>query len=208
MPMGTMASMAFTPVCSGSLTGWRSRMPGALNSTGRRLPLLTSPLSSTGTPSGLTTLPISSCPTGTSRTRPGPLDLPALVEVEVVAQDDGADAVLLEVQGKPEDAGLELEHLHGHGPAHAVDAGDAVAELDDGADLVHGDVPRIVADLFADPRRNLFKIDAHASPLLRRLCPSPHSILHGRELALDGELDLLAFAQGEHPSDEIGADLA
>ena len=34
-PIGIMASMALMPVCSGSLTGWRSTTPGALNSTGR-----------------------------------------------------------------------------------------------------------------------------------------------------------------------------
>ena len=34
-PMGIIESMALMPVCSGSLTGWRSTMPGALNSIGR-----------------------------------------------------------------------------------------------------------------------------------------------------------------------------
>src|ERR1700749_944222 len=34
-PIGIMASIALMPVCSGSVTGWRSAMPGALNSSGR-----------------------------------------------------------------------------------------------------------------------------------------------------------------------------
>ena len=34
-PIGVMASMALMPVCSGSSTGWRSAMPGAVDSTGR-----------------------------------------------------------------------------------------------------------------------------------------------------------------------------
>ena len=34
-PIGIIESMALMPVCSGSLTGWRSMTPGALNSTGR-----------------------------------------------------------------------------------------------------------------------------------------------------------------------------
>ena len=29
-PMGIMESMALMPVCSGSLTGWRSATPGAM----------------------------------------------------------------------------------------------------------------------------------------------------------------------------------
>ena len=33
-PMGTIASMARRPVWTGSHTGWRSMMPGALNSMG------------------------------------------------------------------------------------------------------------------------------------------------------------------------------
>ena len=34
-PIGTMPSMAFSPVCSGSFTGWRSTTPGAMRSIGR-----------------------------------------------------------------------------------------------------------------------------------------------------------------------------
>ena len=60
LPMGTMASMAFTPVCSGSRTDCLSRMPGALNSTGLVRTEVMGPLSSMGMPSGLTTLPTSS----------------------------------------------------------------------------------------------------------------------------------------------------
>ncbi len=98
----------------------------------------------------------------------GPPDLAALVQVQVVAEDDRADAVLFQVQGKAEDAGLELEHLHGHGAAHPVDARDAVAQLHDGPDLVHGEILGVVADLFLDPRGYLFQVDAHDRSL-----PSP-----------------------------------
>jgi len=76
LPMGTMASMALTPVCRGSFTDWRSLMPGALNSTGRVRSAFTSPLSSMGIPSGFTTRPMSSWPTGTWSTRPVRLTLP------------------------------------------------------------------------------------------------------------------------------------
>ena len=36
-PIGIIASMALMPVCSGSFTGWRAMMPGALISTRRTL---------------------------------------------------------------------------------------------------------------------------------------------------------------------------
>src|SRR3954451_14688837 len=35
-PIGIIESIAFSPVCTGSLTGWRWITPGALNSSGRR----------------------------------------------------------------------------------------------------------------------------------------------------------------------------
>ena len=34
-PTFVIESIALTPVCSGSFTGWRSTTPGALNSSGR-----------------------------------------------------------------------------------------------------------------------------------------------------------------------------
>ena len=34
-PIGIIESIAFRPVCSGSVTGWRWTTPGALNSAGR-----------------------------------------------------------------------------------------------------------------------------------------------------------------------------
>ncbi len=33
-PIGIIASMAFSPVCTGSRTGWRSMTPGAVRSIG------------------------------------------------------------------------------------------------------------------------------------------------------------------------------
>jgi hypothetical protein len=51
---------------------------------------------------------------------------------------------------------LELDHLHGHAALEAVDAGDAVADLEDGADLgqVGLDVERL--DPLLQDRRDLF----------------------------------------------------
>src|SRR5215207_1343669 len=68
-PIGIIESIAFSPVCIGSFTGWRWITPGALNSAGRVSEVLTSPLSSSGRPSGSTRRPSSSSPTGISSSR-------------------------------------------------------------------------------------------------------------------------------------------
>ena len=42
----------------------------------------------------------------------------------------------VEVEGEPRDLVRQVQHLHGHAIAQAVDAGDAVADLEDRTDLV------------------------------------------------------------------------
>src|SRR5262249_54252990 len=72
---------------------------------------------------------------------PGGLDDVAFLDGQVVAVNDGADGVLLEVEHLAHhDAtafggGLELEEFAGHRLRQAVDAGDAIADLDHAADL-------------------------------------------------------------------------
>ncbi len=65
-PIGIIESIAFRPVCIGSLTPWRSTTPGALNSAGRTSVELIGPLPSSGLPSGSTIRPSSPSPTGMS----------------------------------------------------------------------------------------------------------------------------------------------
>ncbi len=67
--MGIMASMALSPVCIGSVTGWRWMMPGALTSTRPRSLLSIGPLPSMGMPSALMTRPTTASPMGTSMMR-------------------------------------------------------------------------------------------------------------------------------------------
>jgi hypothetical protein len=69
-PIGIMLSIALMPVCSGSLTGCRSAMPGACHSSGRRASASISPLPSRGRPTGSTTRPISASPHGTDSSSP------------------------------------------------------------------------------------------------------------------------------------------
>ena len=98
-PIGIIESIALMPVCSGSFTGWRTMIPGACDSTlRRRASRRSSPMPSIGRPSASTTRPTSSGPTGTSSTRRRAADLVAFLELEVVAEDDGADVVFFEVE--------------------------------------------------------------------------------------------------------------
>src|SRR5215216_3361639 len=68
-PSGIIESIAFRPVCNGSLTGWRWTTPGALNSAGRVCSVWMSPLPSSGSPSGETIRPSICSPTGISSRR-------------------------------------------------------------------------------------------------------------------------------------------
>ena len=100
-PIGIMASMALMPVCSGSVDRLAvGDARGAGISIGMSLTLSIGPLPSMGWPSGLTTRPSRPSPTGTESTRPVRLTVVALVDVEVVAEDDDTDRVLFEVEGQ------------------------------------------------------------------------------------------------------------
>src|SRR4029079_17496125 len=65
----------------------------------------------------------------------GTPDLVALGDGLVLAEEHDADVVLLEREGQAGDVVRKLHELAGHAPLQAVDAGDAVADRHDGADL-------------------------------------------------------------------------
>src|SRR5215475_5620845 len=69
-PIGTIASIALRPVCTGCETDWRQITPGAIFSMTSLAFALIGPLPSIGAPSEFTTRPISSGPTGTERILP------------------------------------------------------------------------------------------------------------------------------------------
>src|SRR5688572_13650023 len=69
-PIGTMASIALRPVCTGCDTDWRAITPGATFSITSVSLALIGPLPSMGCPRELTTLPSSSGPMGTDRILP------------------------------------------------------------------------------------------------------------------------------------------
>ena len=96
------------------------------------------PLPSSGSPSVLTTRPSSPLPTGTCSSLPVPRTSSPSCELRVVAEDDDADLGLVEVQRQAGDAVAEVEHLVEHDVGEAFDAGDAVADLADDADVLLG----------------------------------------------------------------------
>jgi len=136
-PIGIMLSMALSPVAMGSRTGLavddagsdaleRIELCGgdgafAVDGPGR---------------ASLTTRPIMASPTGTLMMRPVRLtSSPSLISV-YSAEEDDADLIFFEVHGDAGEAVREGEQFAGHDLIEAVNAGDAVAEGDDGADFV------------------------------------------------------------------------
>ncbi len=88
------------------------------------------PWSSIGSPRGLTTRPTIPSPTGTLQQLAGGADGISFFDAGVVAQHHDADGRFLEVERDALDAVLEFDHLAGHEARQAVDASDAVADLE------------------------------------------------------------------------------
>ena len=95
----------------------------------------------------------------------------AFGDVFVVAEEHGADVFLFKIEDHAANVVGELEQFAGHGLLKAVDAGDAVAGLDDGPDFadVHGGF--VVGDLAFENFRDLGRLDFHVmrSPRLAML---------------------------------------
>src|SRR6185503_9197700 len=91
-----------------------------------------------------------------------------LLDVLPLAEERGADVVLFEVEGEADDAVLELEHLQRNSVLEAVGARDAVADLQDGADLREIGLDVVVLDPVLQDRGDFFWTQFHcASSLLR-----------------------------------------
>jgi hypothetical protein len=74
-----------------------------------------------------------------------------------VAEERAADVVFLEVEGDAGHAVLELEHLHRHTVLEAVDAGQAVADLEHRADLGEVRLDLVLLDPLLENRGDLFR---------------------------------------------------
>ncbi len=94
----------------------------------------------------------------------GGAHLIALADLGVVAEDHGADGVLLQVQGQAHDLVGELEDLVVHGALEAVHAGDAVAGLYHRADIHRRHLHAKLLDLLANDGGYLFRSNRHVNP--------------------------------------------
>ena len=132
-PIGTMESIALSPVCTGWPTDWRVMTPGATFSMGEYASASIGPLPSMGSPSELTTPPEQAPAHRHLEDTAGALDGVSLGYVGVVAHDHGAHGVAFEVESEPEGVARELDHLALHDLAETMDAGNAVGESHDAA---------------------------------------------------------------------------
>ena len=87
------------------------------------------------------------------------IDRVAFLDEDVGAEQHGAHIVLFEVQHQPEDVAGELQQLAGHGALQAIDAGDAVAHLDDAAGFLEVDLRLVALQLLFDDLADLFRFD-------------------------------------------------
>ena len=152
-PIGIIESIALMPVCSGSFTGWRSTTPGALNSSGRVSLRLERRAAVDRVAERVDDAADQLLADGDAGDAAGAADGLALLDVLPLAEQRGADVVLLEVEREAGDAVLELEHLHRDRVLEPVDAGDAVADLEHGADLGQVGLDAVLLDPLLEDRR-------------------------------------------------------
>ena len=160
-PIGTIASIAFSPVCSGSFTDWRSTTPGARRSIGDDVLADNRPLAVDRLTERVHDAAEQLFADRHRNDAAGPLDQIAFLDLLELAEQHRADAFLFEVQRDAEHAVRELEHLAGHGVVDAVHARDAVADRDDAADFGDVDVDRVAPDLLADDLGYFVGFDVH-----------------------------------------------
>ncbi len=164
-PIGTIASIAFRPVCIGSFTDWRSTTPGASRSIGDDLLRDDRALAVDRLAERVDHAAEQLVADRHRDDAAGALHEIAFFDLLELAEEHRADALFFEVQRDAEHAVRELEHLARHRVVDAVHARDAVADRDDAADLGHVDVDRVAPDLLADDLGNLFSFDVHVFSL-------------------------------------------
>ena len=160
-PIGIMESMALMPVCSGSFDRLALDDARRLELDRAELVGLDGALVVERTAERVDHAADQGLADGHLEHPAGALDEVALLDEGVLAEEHGADVVFFEVEGQPDDVVGELEHLHGHAVAQAVDTSDPVADLEDGADLFDLDLGLIVLDLGLEDRGDLFGSQLH-----------------------------------------------
>ena len=161
-PIGIIPSIDISPVCTGSVTGWRWTTPGALNSAGRvcvgRDLALVVERAAERVDQAAEQLVADRDPQQVA----GALDRVALDDLVPLAEEHGADVVGLEVEGEAGDAVRQLEHLQRHAVVEAVDAGDPVGDGEHRADLGEVGAAGVQSlDPLAQDRCDLVGLDLH-----------------------------------------------
>ena len=201
-PIGTIASIALRPVCSGSFTGWRSTTPGAMRSIGENCFGRDRALAVDRLAERVDDAAEQLVADRHRDDAAGALDRVAFLDLRELAEEHGADAVLFEVQRDAEHAVRELEHLAGHRVLDAVHARDAVADRDDAADFGDVDVDGEAADLVADDLGDLFGFDVHACLLSASWLSLDQRLFHLLQLRRDAAVvDRAADARDDAADD-------
>src|SRR2546422_3671147 len=148
-------------------------------------------------------------PDGDFRNPARPLDEIPLLDMLVGAQDHRADVVLFQVQRDPLEPARKLQQLAGHRPIQPVDLGDAVPDLEHGADFGHVYLLLEGLHLISDDCADLFRFDLHARCSLGygvRLC-SCEDGSQTFELPADRSVVHPAAEANLQPADHAGIDL-
>ena len=139
----------------------RHRRRAAFDRTLVRLGRLDRPLAVDGVAQRVDDAP-DECHAGRDRDHaPGRLDRVAFLDLGLVAEDDGADVVLLEVQCDARGATRKLEQLVHHALVEAVDARDAVTDLEDRADVRLLHLALEAFDLLLQDARDFGRFEIH-----------------------------------------------
>ena len=91
----------------------------------------------------------------------GTLDRVAFLDVGAVAQKRDTNVILFEVEHHALETAGELQELHGHGVFHAMHAGDAVSDVQNGAGLAHFHAGLVILDLSLNDYADFFRFDLH-----------------------------------------------
>ena len=155
-PIGIIESIDLRPVCSGCVTGCRWITPGALNSSGRLLGGLDRPLAVERVAERVDDAAEHPLADRDAHHLPGATHRLALLDELPLAEERHPDVVLLEVEGDADDAVLELEALERDAVLEAVDARNAVADLQHRADLRQVRLDVVLLDSLLQNRGDLF----------------------------------------------------
>ena len=195
------------PVWSGSTTGCRWMTPGALNSSGRRS-RLDRPLAVERVAERVDDAAEERLAHGHVHHRAGAADGLALLDVLPLAEEGDADVVLLEVERDADDAVLELEPLEGDAVLEAVDARDAVADLEDGPDLGEIGLDVVLLDPLLQDRGDLFGAELHRGLSFFNSGSGDELATEPVQAAAHACVDAQRAGLEDEAADEVGVDRA